>query len=128
MKHWILLSAGLFFSLSANGQSALKLSGKSISQLRAESQEVFIPNQTFSKNEQSRFASAAAPSYPTLRESLAVSTPPKAWRYCDLALFCKLEVRMEKAVKFPLKLRLGETQQVERMEGKLGDGTYKSHK
>lgn len=70
----------------------------------------------------------APPSYPTLRESLAVSTPPKAWRYCDLALFCKLEVQMEKAVKFPLKLRLGETQQVERMEGKLGDGAYKPHK
>ncbi len=121
MKYWVLLSAGLFFSLCANGQSALKLSGKSISQLRAESQEVFIPNQPFSK-------SVAARSYPTLRESLAISTPPKAWRYCDLALFCKLEVRMEKAVKFPLKLRLGETQQVERMEGKLGDGTYKSHK
>lgn len=127
MKHWILLSASLLFSLYANSQSPLKLSGKSLPQLRAESQEALLPNTWLSKTGTTRFA-VAAPSYPTLRESLAVSTPPKAWRYCDLALFCKLEVRMEKAVKFPLKLRLGETQQVERMEGKLGDGTYKSHK
>jgi len=122
MKHWIFLTAGLFFSLFANGQSALKLSGKSISQLRIESQEILLPNLSLSKTGMHRFAPAAAPSYPTLRESLTISTPPKAGRYCDLALFCKLEVRMEKVIKFPLKLRLGETQEVERMEGKLGDG------
>jgi len=127
MKHWILLTAGFFFSLCANSQSDLKLSGKSLPQLRAESQEVPLPNTSLSKPGKPRFA-VEAPSYPTLRESLAVSTPPKAWRYCDLALFCRLEVQMEKAVKFPLKLRLGETQQVERMEGKLGDGAYEPHK
>jgi len=123
MKYWIFLTVGLFFSLFANGQSALKLSGKSISQLRAESQAALVPNQTFLKTGLYRSAPAAVvPSYLTLRESLTISTPPKAWRYCDLALFCRLEVQMEKAVKFPLKFRLGETQEVERMEGKLGDG------
>jgi len=123
MKYWIFLTAGLFFSLSANGQSALKLCGKSISQLRAESQEAFIPNPAFSKNGLHRLTPpVVVPSYLTLRESLAISTPPKAWRYCDLALFCKLEVQLEKATRFPVKFRLGETQEVERMEGKLGDG------
>lgn len=127
MKHSVLLLASLFFSLCANGQSSLKLSGKSISQLRAESQEAPLRNQSFPKNGFHRSASTVAPSYPTLRESLATSTPPKAWRYCDLALFCRLEVRMEKAIKFPFKVRLGETQEVERREGKLNDGVNKSH-
>ncbi|NUO02653.1 MAG: hypothetical protein HUU01_18760 [Saprospiraceae bacterium] len=121
MKHWTLLTISLFFSLCANGQSALKLSGKSLSQLRAESQEVLLPAPVLSTNKINRVL-ATAPSYPALRESLSISTPPKAWRYCDLALFCKLEVQMEKAVKFPFKVRLGETQAVERMEGKLSDG------
>ncbi len=126
MKYWLLFSAGLFFSLCANGQSALKLSGKSLPQLQAESQETLLPNTWLPKTGMPRFG-VVAPSYPTLRESLAISTPPKAWRYCDLALFCKLEVRMEKAVKFPFKVRLGETQEVERREGKLKDGTNESH-
>ena len=43
---------------------------------------------------------------------------PKAWAYEDLAFFCKLEVKMEKAARFPIKFRLGEVQYVERMEGK----------
>ncbi len=34
-------------------------------------------------------------------------------------LFCKLEFKMEKAAKFPIKIRLGEVQAVERKEGKL---------
>lgn len=47
---------------------------------------------------------------------------PAAWRYEDLALFCKLEVKMEKALHMPVKFRLGEVQYVERMEGKLQTG------
>lgn len=36
----------------------------------------------------------------------------------DLATFCRLELKLEKATKFPIKFRLGEVQYVERMEGK----------
>lgn len=36
----------------------------------------------------------------------------------DLATFCRLELKLEKAAKFPIKFRLGEVQYVERMEGK----------
>lgn len=51
------------------------------------------------------------------------ATPlPAAWRYEDLALFCKIEVKMEKALQLPVKFRLGEVQYVERMEGKLQTG------
>lgn len=51
--------------------------------------------------------------------NLAAAPVPSAWNYQDLAFFCKLEVKMEKAFQFPVKVRLGEVQMVERMEGKL---------
>mgnify|MGYP000456998746 FL=1 len=41
-----------------------------------------------------------------------------AYNYDDLAIFCKLEVKMEKASGFPVKFRLGEVNYVERLEGK----------
>ena len=43
---------------------------------------------------------------------------PKVYSYKDLAMFCKLEVQLEQTMKFPIKVRLGEVQYVERMEGK----------
>jgi hypothetical protein len=43
---------------------------------------------------------------------------PKAWCYADLAFFCKLEVKMEKAARFPIKFRLGDVGYVDRLEGK----------
>ncbi len=42
----------------------------------------------------------------------------KAWALEDLAFFCRLEVRMERAAGLPVKFRLGEVQYTERMEGK----------
>lgn len=44
---------------------------------------------------------------------------PKAWQYKDLAFFCKMEVKMEKAARFPIKFRLGDVPYVERLEGKI---------
>lgn len=41
-----------------------------------------------------------------------------AYNYDDLAIFCKLEVKMEKAAGIPVKFRLGEVNYVERLEGK----------
>ena len=41
-----------------------------------------------------------------------------AYSYEDLAIFCKLEVKMEKASGFPVKFRLGEVNYVEKLEGK----------
>ena len=47
------------------------------------------------------------------------TTPlPAAFDYEELAVFCKLEYKMEKAFKFPVKIRLGEVQYTERREGK----------
>jgi hypothetical protein len=52
-------------------------------------------------------------------DNLATAPVPAAWNYQELAFFCKLEVKMEKALNLPVKVRLGEVQSVERMEGKL---------
>lgn len=41
-----------------------------------------------------------------------------AYNYDDLAIFCKLEVKMEKASGIPVKFRLGEVNYVEQLEGK----------
>ncbi|MFM8450184.1 MAG: hypothetical protein ACKOAY_08785 [Haliscomenobacter sp.] len=36
----------------------------------------------------------------------------------DLAFFCRIEFKLEKKVRFPIKVRLGEVQYVEQLEGK----------
>lgn len=48
------------------------------------------------------------------------SQQPRAWSYQDLAFFCKLEVKLEKATSLPIKFRLGEVQYAENREGKYG--------
>jgi len=49
---------------------------------------------------------------------LQITPIPKAYCYEDLAIFCKLEVKLEKTFKFPVKIRLGEVNYVEMLEGK----------
>jgi len=45
------------------------------------------------------------------------------YSYKDLAFFCKIEVQLETAVKFPVKFRLGSVDYVDYLEGK-GIGNY----
>ena len=54
--------------------------------------------------------------YPT--NPLQITPIPKAYSYEDLAVFCKLEVKLEETLKFPVKIRLGEVNYVEMLEGK----------
>lgn len=51
---------------------------------------------------------------PPIRPSVFIDS----YNYNDLALFCKLDVKLEKAARFPLKFRLGEVQYVDQLEGK----------
>ena len=57
-----------------------------------------------------------------IQETVQLLSPtyniPEAWSYEELAIFCKLEVKMEKALKFPIKVRLGEVNYAEMREGK----------
>lgn len=60
--------------------------------------------------------SSVFPKNPFIKQ---IVTPiPKAYCYDDLAIFCKLEVKLEKTFKFPVKIRLGEVNYVEMLEGK----------
>ncbi|MDX1942579.1 MAG: hypothetical protein SFU99_18585 [Saprospiraceae bacterium] len=43
---------------------------------------------------------------------------PNLHRYEHLPIFCKIEVKMEQAAKFPIKVRLGDVEYVDRLEGK----------
>ncbi len=62
---------------------------------------------------------AAKTEQPNSTTLLQSTTPlPAAFTYEDLAVFCKLEYKMEKAFKFPVKIRLGEVHYTEKREGK----------
>lgn len=60
----------------------------------------------------------AASPFRDLQAMMLQPEVPKAYSYEELAIFCKLEVQLENAVNVPIKFRLGEYNQVERMEGK----------
>lgn len=100
----------LFFACSANAQ----ISGKSIPQLRQELQQKPLPF---------IIPSIHLVVYPFsfnyFPKTLHNSTPiPNYYDYNKLAFFCKVEVKLEKAVKLPIKFRLGEVEYVDRLEGK----------
>ena len=44
---------------------------------------------------------------------------------CNLAFFCRQEVKFEKVTKIPFKFRLGSVQQVDYLEGKKGSSPYR---
>lgn len=43
---------------------------------------------------------------------------PNLHKYEHLPIFCKFEVKMEQAARFPIKMRLGDVEYVDRLEGK----------
>ena len=57
--------------------------------------------------------------YPSVLNNFAKQ--PTIYSFDHLALFCKIEVQLEKAVKFPVKFRLGDVQYVDKLEGKGTD-------
>ena len=56
---------------------------------------------------------------PVSNDRNRVNNPvPLVYSYDKLAFFCKVEVKLENAVKFPVKFRLGSVDYVDRLEGK----------
>ena len=45
---------------------------------------------------------------------------PPSFYSCNLAFFCRQEIKFEKITKIPFKFRLGSVQQVDYLEGKNG--------
>lgn len=63
---------------------------------------------------------------PVARADIAMPRPsvmaqPKAYDYHRLALFCKLEVHMDKFFRLPIRVRVGDVQYVDWLEGKRRD-------
>lgn len=105
----------LFFSCgvcSLSGQSDWHIVGKSIPQLRQNSK----PTPTLNFWNQINLATVSEKHKSQMLASPA--TFPQWYSENQLPFFCKMEVKMEKTFKFPVKVRLGEVQYVEKMEGK----------
>lgn len=112
MKKLIISVVLLLITLTANAQ----ISGKSIPELRREATAAysspFIPafqNSIFPLHQSSNFKLNIFYSKPSV---------PIVYSYNNLAFFCKVEVKLEKAVNFPIKFRLGDVDYVDRLEGK----------
>ena len=100
------------------GQSNL-ISGKNILELRQNKGKIHSISSNPLSNSSLYFQSlnwSTRNIYPTTSATAPVM--PKVYNFDDLGFFCKVEVLMEKKTKMPIKIRLGEVQYVERMEGK----------
>lgn len=95
-----------------NGQNDWRIAGKSIPQLRQNP----IPTPTLNFWNQISLTTVHEKQKSQMLASPA--TFPQWYSENHLPFFCKMEVKMEKAFKFPVKVRLGEVQYVEKMEGK----------
>lgn len=106
--------------LTATGlaaQAPYQITGKSMAELR---QETPVPYRLLKQ-------SFMPLSYPLFSfrgqrtEVLALERSTamvRAFSPNDLAFFCRLEFKLEKTVRFPVKIRLGEVQYVDQLEGK----------
>jgi hypothetical protein len=112
MKQLIICSVLLLIGFSANAQ----ISGKSIPELRQAAAAPFQPS-IVPAFHYSNFPllqlSKLKPNFPHSNP-----TVPIVYSYNNLAFFCKIEVKMEKAAKLPIKFRLGDVDYVDRLEGK----------
>lgn len=95
------------------GQASVRIQGKSLVELHREkpvlpSIKIFFPFRTHH--------------FETVGEIKAMPLSgrkvPVIYSYDNLGLFCKLEVQLEKAVNLPIKIRLGDVQYVDWLEGK----------
>lgn len=53
-----------------------------------------------------------------LPPSGSIHSIPRAYRYEELALFCRIEVQLERVTKIPVRFRLGSVDYVDYLEGK----------
>lgn len=121
LKYFVLF--GVFFlPLSLLAQGSWFIQGKSIPELKKEKEQAVaspkLPLQSFS----SLLIPSAMKqiSSKTLLPLFQEARPqvPHVYSYEELGIFCKLDVQLEKKANFPIKFRLGEVSEVERLEGK----------
>ena len=107
MRCWnICLFINFFVCLSANGkQLPIIIPAKNI----ADSSTTFFQPTV----RQTLFSS------PTVTSDYLYKTPPASFYTNSLSFFCKKELQVEKAVKFPVKMRLGNVTYTDKLEGKI---------
>ena len=118
MKKWLNISFILLFFGLASSHAQVALSYQH-------------PEQTLELKNYSFDSFLNYPSFPFLGSSQfyqkplgvqtnlkTISPQPIIYNYHHLALFCKIEVKLEKATKFPVKVRLGDVEYVDQLEGK----------
>lgn len=119
----------LLFWLLANvevqaQQGSYRISGQSLVSLRQDTASFYSPLLrsplllVYSGRSSSKPA-APPPCLWSLRQATAAA--PQIYSYHDLGIFCKLEVQLEKAARLPIKIRLGDVQYVDWLEGKRED-------
>jgi hypothetical protein len=118
MKTYLIILFGLIYLSEGQAQRSWRIEGKSLLELKREDTQLLpLPDLFMSYDTYlSPFIRLSARRESTML--LSASPLPSAYHYKDLAFFCRIEVQMEQAFKFPVKFRLGEVQYVERMEGK----------
>jgi hypothetical protein len=115
MGRFVGLLIGLFGVLNLTAQTT-QIIGKSVYELRTETFEsapaLAIPHLLFSDTQ-----NTSIPDLHTFTTDRYYQAP-SSYRYQDLAFFCRLEVKMEKASKMPVRFRLGTVDYVDYLEGK----------
>lgn len=103
----------MFISINLSAQTPAALQyHPAMSGWKAEPTTLFGTNSFEQKYWQFSLEAAPSPTFAELRWEVL------DFQVEDLPVFCRLEVKLESAVRFPVKFRLGEVQYVERLEGK----------
>ncbi len=122
----------LFFFFSCMGLAHSQIAGNSIMELKRwdiEADYEYILPQLVGWSTSAYQLDDKSSTIHGLKALMSQKSPqaiPSAYSYNELGLFCKFEVKLEKAASFPVKIRLGEVQQVERLEGKWQYQTWQN--
>ena len=116
----LIIFLGFIFVTDNQAQHSWQISGKSLRELKQQQDKILPVSVAFLSIAERALLLPILP-FPDYQKGFmyhSTSPLPKAYRYQDLAFFCRIEVQMEQVFKFPVKFRLGEVQAVERKEGK----------
>lgn len=113
-----LLGISLFFLLSLPLWGQLRSEAGALGLKQKKLQLSQLINGTNFSQQIQYFTLKELSKHPSILSPSQQQPNPAAYAYKDLAFFCKIEVQLEKAVKLPVKFRLGSVDYVDYLEGK----------